>query len=116
MLRLFADHNFSERIVRGLLRERPGLDVVRARDASLARALDPNILAWVAEEGRVVLTHDVATMPRYAYERMALGLPMPGIIEVRRLASIGTALEDLLIILECTSEEEMSGQVLYVPL
>jgi hypothetical protein len=30
---------------------------------------------------RILLTHDVKTMPGYAYERMVAGLPVPGIIE-----------------------------------
>jgi predicted nuclease of predicted toxin-antitoxin system len=35
----------------------------------LADAGDPEVLAWAASEGRVVLTHDVRTMTRFAYDR-----------------------------------------------
>ena len=49
MLRLLADENFSGDIVRGLLRLRPELDVVRVQDVGLAGAADSDILAWVAD-------------------------------------------------------------------
>ncbi len=49
MLRLAADENFNGNIVRGLLRRRPDLDIVRIQDVGLAGADDPAILAWAAE-------------------------------------------------------------------
>lgn len=35
MLRLATDEDFNNRILRGLLRRRPGLDIVRVQDAGL---------------------------------------------------------------------------------
>jgi predicted nuclease of predicted toxin-antitoxin system len=67
MLRLAADENFNNDIVRGLLRREPGLDIVRIQDVGLSGADDPTVLEWVAQEGRVLLTHDVITITRYAY-------------------------------------------------
>lgn len=37
-------------------------------------------LAWAAQEGRILLTHDVATSTRYAYERVTPGQLMPGVL------------------------------------
>ena len=53
MLRLAADENFNNDIVRGLLRRRPDLDIVRVQDVGLSGADDPAILEWAAREGRV---------------------------------------------------------------
>ena len=64
MLRLLADENLNNDIVRGLRRRLPGLDLVRVQDVGLSGADDPTILAWAAREGRVMLTHDVSTMTR----------------------------------------------------
>ena len=61
MLRLAADENFNNNIVRGLLRQRPGLDIVRIQDVGLSGADDPTVLEWAAQEGRVLLTHDAST-------------------------------------------------------
>jgi len=41
MLRLVADENFNNDIVRGLLRRKPDLDIVRVQDADLSGADDP---------------------------------------------------------------------------
>jgi len=82
MLRLAADENFDGRIVRGLLRVLPSLDLVRVQDSPKAEARDEDVLDWAAREGRLVLTHDVGTMTAAAWARVRAGLPMPGLIEV----------------------------------
>ena len=84
MLRLAADENFNNDIVWGVLRRNPNVDIVRIQDVNLSGADDPTILAWAASVGRVLLTHDVKTMTRYAYERTTAGLAMPGLFEVSR--------------------------------
>jgi predicted nuclease of predicted toxin-antitoxin system len=89
---------------------------VRVPDVGLGEADDPNVLAWAAEQGRIVLTHDARTLIGYAYERVAAGLPMPGIIEVRQDQAIGAVIEDLLLLIEASEEGEWEGQVLYLPL
>jgi predicted nuclease of predicted toxin-antitoxin system len=73
LLRLAADENLNYDIVRGVLRHDPQIDVVRVQDAGMSGADDPAVLEWAAREGRVLLTHDVATMTRYAYERVRAG-------------------------------------------
>lgn len=70
MLRLAADENFNNDIVRGLMRRQPELDIVRLQDVGLCGADDPTVLEWAAQEGRVLLTHDVSTMTKHAYERV----------------------------------------------
>ena len=79
MLRLLADENFNGDIVRGLLLRQPDLDLVRVQDVGLVGADDPDVLAWAAENNRIVLTHDRATMSDYAYERVAAGERMIGV-------------------------------------
>lgn len=58
----------------------------------------------------------MATITKYAYERIANGDSMPGVIEVRTDAPIGQIIEDILIILECIAAGELEGQILYLPL
>ena len=116
MLRLAADENFNNDIVRGLLRWQPELDIVRLQDVGLSGADDPTVLEWAAREGRVLLTHDVSTITKYAYERVRAGQPMPGVFEVSRTVSIGRAIEDILLLAECSLDGEWEGQVHYLPL
>lgn len=115
MLRFLADENFGGDITRGLLLRAPTLDLVRVQDVGLAEADDPTILAWAAEHGRLLLTHDAATVPRYAYERIAAGLPMPGVVEISDRLPIVRAIEEILFLAEFSHENEWEGQVLYLP-
>ena len=116
MLRFLADENFNNQIVRGILRRNPNVDIVRVQDMGLIEADDPTVLEWAAQQGRVVLTHDVATMTNFAYDRMQAGLAMPGLFEVSRRVSVGLASEEILLIAECSLEGEWEGQVRFLPL
>jgi predicted nuclease of predicted toxin-antitoxin system len=71
MLKLLADENFDNTILRGLLRRQSDIDIIRVQDTELYGANDPTVLAWAAQENRILLTHDVATITCYAYERIA---------------------------------------------
>ena len=115
-LRFLADEDFDNDIVRGLLRRLPTLDVVRAQDVGLSGQRDPVVLARAAQEDRVILTHDVSTMAAHAYARIADGLPMAVVFAVSQSLSISRALDDLLLLAECSLEGEWSGQVRYLPL
>ena len=116
MLRLAADENFNNDILRGLLRRNPSLDIVRIQDAGLIGADDPTVLAWAAQEGRILVTHDIATMSQHAYDRVAAGKSMPGVFKVSRSVPVARVLEDLLLLAECSSEGEWAGRVIYLPL
>lgn len=114
MLQFAADENLNGKLFQGLLRHR--LDVVRVQDAGLAGADDPSVLAWAAQERRIVLTHDLTTMPRYASERVEAGHGMPGLFAVRRGFGIGRILDDLVLLAECSRDAEWEGRTLYLPL
>jgi Domain of unknown function (DUF5615) len=116
MLRFAADENFNGAIVRGLLRQRPALDLVRIQDLGLSGINDPDLLAWAAREQRVLLTHDVTTLRQFAEDRVGAGLPMPGVFEVGEHLSIRQAIDDLLLIAECSHDGEWEGQVRFLPL
>ncbi|MCI0488762.1 MAG: DUF5615 family PIN-like protein [Blastocatellia bacterium] len=116
MIRFLTDEDFDGRIVRGLVRRLPQIDLVRAQDAGLQSAQDTEVLAWAAEEGRVLLTHDVTTMSVHAYERIANGLLMPGVFEMSQSLPIGKAIEELIVLAECSLEGEWEGQVRFLPL
>jgi len=116
MTRFLADENFNNQVVRGVLRQSPDIDIVRVQDVSLSGADDPAVLAWAAKEGRIVLTHDVATMITFAYERIQARFSMPGLFEVSRRVPVGLAIEEIILIAECSIEGEWEGQVRFLPL
>ena len=116
MLFLIADENFNNAIFRGLLKNKPDLDIVRVQDVDLLSVDDPVILEWAAKEDRILLTHDVATITKYAYERVKSKKYMPGVIEVNRKVPFGVAIEDILFIAKTCEHGELEGQILYLPL
>jgi predicted nuclease of predicted toxin-antitoxin system len=116
VLRLVSDENFNADILRGLYRRRPDLDVVRVQDVGLSATPDPDVLAWAAAEGRVLLTHDRDTMPNFAYDRVRAGQPLPGVFLVSDLMPVGQAIDEILLAVECLLPEECKDLVRFFPL
>lgn len=86
------------------------------QDVGLSGADDAKLLEWAAGQGRVLVTHDVLTISKHAYQRVVSGQPMPGVFEVSTSMSVARAIDDLLLIVECSFEGEWEGQVRYLPL
>jgi Domain of unknown function (DUF5615) len=115
MLALVADENFNNDILRGVRRRNLAVDIVRVQDVGLSGADDPTVLKWSAQAGRALLTHDVTTMTRHAYDRVREGKPMPGVFEVGRHVPMALAIEHIEMLAECSIEGEWEGQVRYLP-
>ena len=116
MLKLAADENFNNNIYRALIRQEPKLNIKRIQDVGLSGAIDPNVLAWCAKEKRVLLTHDVTTITKYAWERVESGERMSGVIEVGCHIPMSIIIEDILLLSLYCEEDELEGQVLYLPI
>jgi hypothetical protein len=116
MLLLVADENFNNTIVRGLLRVKADLDIVRVQDVGLSSADDPTVLEWAAQNDRVLLTHDASTITKYAYDRINAGKYMPGVIEINRKVPVGVAIDDILLVAEACERRELEGQIIYLPI
>jgi hypothetical protein len=116
MLRLLSDESLRAAIVRGLLLQRPTLDLITVHAAGLRTAADPEILDWAAAENRIVVTHDRATMPTFAFERIVAGFRMPGMFVLPQSISISESIEEILLLNECTEQQEWDGKVVYLPM
>jgi predicted nuclease of predicted toxin-antitoxin system len=87
-----------------------------AQNVGLSATPDPEILAWAAAEGRILLTHDRDTMPNFANERVRAGQPMPGVFLVSNRMPLGQAIDELLLAIACLSLEECKDCVRFFPL
>ena len=116
MIGLLADENFNNNIVRGVRLRDTNIDLVRVQDVGLSGANDPTVLEWAAEQQRILLTHDVATITAFAYERVRAGQPMPGVFEVGRSVAVRSAIEDIVLLASCSEDGEWDGRVQYLPL
>jgi hypothetical protein len=63
--RFLADANFDLIILVAAKRRELAFDYQTALEAGLTGQQDPDVLAVAAREGRVLLTHDVRTMPQH---------------------------------------------------
>lgn len=116
MLRLVSDENFNGDIVRGLFRRLPHLELVRVQDVGLMQTPDADILEWAASQERVLLSHDVSTVPPAAYQRISAGKPMPGVFIVPDRMPISEAIDEVLFLSEDVEPNEWKDQVLFLPL
>lgn len=62
-----------------------------------------------------MLTHDVTTMIAFAYDRVAMGLPMPGVFEVSGKAGFSPIIFEIQLLAECSEDGEWQGQVRFLP-
>jgi predicted nuclease of predicted toxin-antitoxin system len=116
MLRLLIDQDLDQVILRGLLLRVPNLDVITAYQAGLSDAPDPDLLAWAADQARIVITHDRATMPFHASARIAFGQRVAGLIIVPRRLSVSQVIRDLEIIVSCSKAADWENVIKHLPL
>ncbi len=113
-MRFAADENFDGRILDGIRRRVPDVDIVRIQDTVMYGASDPVMLEWVAQENRILLSRDVQTLIDDAYHRVEQGLPMPGVIIVPMDAGIGKAIEALEVAIVAGRASDFENQVTHV--
>ena len=116
MLRLLSDENFDNHIVRGLVRRMPTIDLIRVQDVGLGQTDDRAILHWAAVHGRVLLTHDRRTVPAFALDRVTRRERMPGVFVAHVRAPVAHIIDDVLLALQCSDEEDWVNLVTYFPL
>lgn len=116
MIRFLADENFNGKIIRGLRARKSDADIIRVQDTEIYEADDPTVLEWAAKEGRILLTHDLDTMTKYANERIAAELPMAGVIFVRDTLPVAKVIDDLLAVLGASESSEWENRIDFLPL
>lgn len=114
--RFLADQDFNEHIIRGVLRREPAIDFVRLRDVGLERRSDAEILAYAAAENRIIVSHDVNTMSAAAYDRLAAGQPISGLLLIHQLAPLAPGIDNLVLIWTASEADEWLNQVCFLPL
>ena len=77
-----ADADLNKAIVSGALRREPALDFLTAQAAGLRRMTDPEVLALAAQQQRVLVSHDVSTLPAHFRAFRNRGKHSPGVLLV----------------------------------
>jgi hypothetical protein len=115
MLRLLADENLPAAVVSGMRRRLPGLDLVTVQELAFRGRTDPVLVDWCIQEGRVLVTQDIRTIPPLIGARIASGQPVCGVIIVKQHGSLADTLFDLEMICLTTSIADWTQVVAYIP-
>lgn len=105
----YVDEHFPIQIVRAL-RGR-AVDVLTTQEAQRSGTTDPDQLNYAVQCNRVLVTYDTDFL-----QLNALGQQHIGIVFVHQRTSIRTIIDDLILIATASTWEELTQQVIYIPL
>jgi hypothetical protein len=114
-VRFQADADLDGRILRGLRRTAPEIDIRTAFDAGFHGVSDPDVLRMSADAGRVLVSQDRRTMPTHFAHFVKLALS-PGVILLREATPIAAAIEEIVLIWSASHAEEWIGRLIWIPL
>ncbi len=55
-------------------------------------------------------------MTKYAYARLEAGQSIPGLVIIPKELAIGSAIEELIILMTCSDPEGFSNRIIHLPL
>ncbi len=110
-----ADADLDGRVIRGIKRTAPEIDIRTAAEAGLAGLPDSEVLRIAATDGRVLVSQDRRTMPRHLH-RFTATVRSPGVILLREGISIATAIEELVLIWSASEAEEWFNRLVWLPM
>lgn len=110
-----ADNDLNGHILRALLSLAPEIDFQSAPAIGLHRGVpDEQVLALAAAEGRILVSHDLKTMP-YHFADFISNQPSPGVILISQKLPIKQAAEDLLLVWAASEAEEYVNRIYRLP-
>jgi hypothetical protein len=114
-IKFLADENLRRAIVLGVRRRDPTADFVEAFEVGAVGKDDLTLLRIAADEGRILVSHDLTTMPRH-FRHFVAGQPSPGVILIPQKLALGAVIEDLVTISLASEAEEWVNQIRFLPL
>jgi predicted nuclease of predicted toxin-antitoxin system len=113
--KFLADENLRRAIVLGVRRREPGVSFIEAFEAGIVAKRDPAVLRIAADENRILVSHDVRTIPRHLRHFVAQH-DSPGVILIPQKLALNSAIEDLVTIYRASEAEEWLSQIRFLPL
>ncbi len=114
-IRFRADADLNQVIVSAVVRRVPAFDFRTATSAGLAGLKDQDVLAIAARDGRVLVTHDQATMPRH-FAELVRSQHSPGLIVVPQHLPLREVADDLILIWTATEANEWIDRIAFLPI
>ena len=110
-----ADADLDGRILRGVRRVAPEVDIRSAAESGLDGLSDPEVLRLAAASGRVLVSQDRRTMPGH-FGAFVKNAHSPGLILLRYAIPIRTAIDELILISNASDAEELVNRLVWIPL
>lgn len=115
-VRFLADADLNKTIVSGVLRREPSVDFLTAHAADLRRMKDLEVLALAAAQQRVLVSHDVGSMPSHFRSFRDAGEHSAGVFLVAQSLDVGAVIEELLLIWLASEASEWENRLAWLPL
>jgi hypothetical protein len=114
-VRFQADADLDGRILRGLRRVSPEIEIRTAFVAGFTGLEDTEVLRLASDSGLILVSQDRRTMPGH-FARYVERAPSPGVILLREATSIATAIEELVLIWSASEADEWMNRLVWIPL
>jgi len=117
-IRYQADNDLNRAIVEAIWRLEPRIDFQSAQAAKLDGVPDDIALARAAAEQRILVSHDVKTMPRHFAEflQTSASTGSAGVIIAPQSLARGKVVEDLLLLWMVDDAEDWVNRIRILPL
>ena len=115
-VRFLADADLNSAIVSGVLRREPSVDFLTAKMAGLRGMHDLEVLALAAERQRVLVSHDVGTMPAHFHAFRNAGRDSSGVFLINQGLDTATAIDELPIIWISSEASDWENRLEWLPL
>ena len=113
-IRFQADADFKNSAVLAIARRWPFIDIHSAQRLIPDALPDSDVLAFAAGEDRVLLSHDVTTMPGH-FRHFLEERESPGIILVRQDRSIRSIMEGINLVWSQWTPEDLRNSMRWLP-
>jgi hypothetical protein len=114
-VRFLADADLNKAIVIGVLRREPSLDFLTAGAAGLSGMKDLEVFSLATEQQRVLVTHDVGTMPTHFQTFRRAGKHSAGVFLVSQSLDVGRAIDEILLVWQASEASEWHDRLQWLP-
>jgi hypothetical protein len=111
-----ADADLNKAIVSGVLRCEPSIDFLTSHAAGLYRLSDREVLALVAEQRRVLVSHDVNTLPGHFRFFRNAGRNSSGVFLVSQSLAVNAAIDELRLVWMASEAREWENRLVWLPI
>lgn len=117
-LKYLMDENIDPAYPTQIRRKQPELVIRVIGETGVPRksTLDPEILLWCEEYSFILVTNNRSSMPVHLNAHIAQGRHVPGIFILNPSLSIGQNIDELILIVEGSFDDEYQDQIVHLPI